>query len=85
MEGSIKDSSNYGQIKHVKIRRETILLKLKIHSKFPYLLIEECSLKIYQFKVDVETMQAIRDHQYLSSTSTHVYYLFLKYKLYHYL
>ena len=80
-EGNSKDSSNNGQIGHIKVQQETNIIEIEIHSKFPNLLIEECSLKIDQFKLDVETMVGIRDRQYLSSTSNHVYYLILKCKL----
>ena len=63
VEGSLKDSSNYGGIGHIEIQRETDLIKIEIHTGFPDLLIEEHSLKIDQLKRDVDTMLGIGDRK----------------------
>lgn len=50
----IKNSSNYGGIAHIEIRRKTDLIRIEIYTGFPDLLVEERSLGIDQLKANME-------------------------------
>ncbi len=59
VEGSVKDSSNYGGIGHIEIQRETDPIRIEIHTGFPDFFIEQQNLKTDQLKRDIEAMLGI--------------------------
>lgn len=53
---NIKNSSNYGGITRIEIKRKTDLIQVEIHTGFPALLVENRNHGIEQLKTDVQNI-----------------------------
>lgn len=60
---NIRNSSNYGGIARIEIKRKTDLIQVEIHTGFPALLVENRGRGIEQLKTDVQTILAPGDRK----------------------
>src|SRR5450759_2563884 len=60
---NIKNSSNYGGIARIEIKRKTDLIQVEIHTGFPALLVENRGCGIEQLKTDVQNILTPGDHK----------------------
>ena len=60
---NIRNSSNYGGIARIEIKRKTDLIQVEIHTGFPALLVENRGHGIEQLKTDIQTILTPGDHK----------------------
>lgn len=60
---NIKNSSNYGGIARIEIKRKTDLIQVEIHTGFPALLVENRSRGIEQLKTNVQNILTPQDRK----------------------
>lgn len=60
---NIRNSSNYGGIARIEIKRKTDLIQIEIHTGFPALLIENNGRGIEQLKTNVQTVLTPEDRK----------------------